>query len=121
MLDSLLKTLQRIQAARTTRSGLALSTFCGLETRTEPNQYYWEGLRRGADPEHPYIVFQYTLEGWGYYAEGSSLIKMTPQMAFTAVIPTDHRYFLPPESPGWTFFFLLLRHPYIVSRIAERQ
>jgi AraC-like DNA-binding protein len=121
MLDSLHKTLQRIQATQTTRMGRAWSTLCGLETRTESSQYYWDGLRRSADPAHPYVVFQYTLDGWGYYVDGSIPIKMLPQMAFTAVIPTDHRYFLPSESPGWTFFYLLLRHPYIVSRIAERQ
>jgi AraC-like DNA-binding protein len=119
-LDQLWAKLRRIQA-EPARHRLPRYVFSGLETRTNPQEYYWDGLNRGADPANPYLVFQYTLAGWGYYVEGAQRYRMLPQMAFTAIIPSDHRYFLPAESGSWTFFFLLLRHPYVVQRIAARQ
>jgi AraC-like DNA-binding protein len=37
--------------------------------------------------------------------------------AFFALVPSAHRYYLPDRSPGWTFGWLEVRHPYVVSRI----
>src|SRR4051812_13805196 len=84
----------------------------GLETVTPASAYYWDGLKRRGDPEHPFIVFQYTLAGYGCYAEGGSVHKLLPKMAFSATIPSEHVYYLPPESENWTFFYLMLNHPY---------
>jgi AraC-like DNA-binding protein len=89
-----------------------------LETRTAHTHYSWHGLQRDGDALHPYVVFQYTLSGWGCYQAEDTLYTVTPQMAFTAYVPSNHRYYLPPASPHWTFFWLIIRHPYIVSRIA---
>jgi AraC-like DNA-binding protein len=35
-------------------------------------------------------------------------------------VPSRHRYYLPPDSPGWTFCWVEVHHPYIVER-ARRQ
>lgn len=93
--------------------------FGGLETRTDPATYDWDGLRRGGDPRHPFMVFQYTLEGRGCYAQGGQTIQVPAGHAFTAIVPSAHRYYLPTESASWTFFYLLIQHDYIVSRFAQ--
>lgn len=91
-----------------------------LETQSAGQSYSWEGLKRGGDPAHPFVLFQYTLSGWGYYRQAMSLHPITQQMAFTALIPSNHHYYLPTESPHWTFFWLIIRHPYVVKRIADQ-
>ncbi|GHO44402.1 hypothetical protein KSX_25650 [Ktedonospora formicarum] len=41
-------------------------------------------------------------------------------MAFIAHVPSNHHYYFPPESEHWSFFWLLIRHPYIVSRFVKQ-
>jgi AraC-like DNA-binding protein len=90
----------------------------GMENRTVPSEYYLDGSRRGGDPAHPYFVFQYTLKGWGIYHTRGVDTRVEPEMAFTAVIPGPHVYYLPPASPTWQFFYLVVHHPYVVSRMS---
>jgi AraC-like DNA-binding protein len=92
----------------------------GLETRTPADQYLWDGLKRG-DSDRPFVVFQVTLDGWGVYEEGGAAHRVGPGRAFAALVPGPHRYYLPADSPHWTFFWLVIRHPYVVARMAERQ
>jgi AraC-like DNA-binding protein len=66
-------------------------------------------------------VFQYTLDGWGCYAAQGATHQLRPGMAFTAIIPSEHAYYLPSASTNWAFFWVIVRHPYIVERIARRQ
>jgi AraC-like DNA-binding protein len=84
-----------------------------------PVGYDWDGMRRGADPNHPFVVFQYTLAGWGIYEDRSGSYTLQPGHAFTALIPTAHRYYLPAASSGWQYIWLIVFHPYIVQRIAR--
>ena len=93
----------------------------GLETITPASGYYWDGLKRRGDPAHPFLVFQYTLSGYGCYTEGGNTHRVMPKMAFSAIIPSEHVYFMPPESDSWTFFYLMLNHPYVVSRINQQK
>jgi len=93
----------------------------GMGTVTPSSHYYWDGLKRGGDPNHPLFLFQYTLDGWGCYAEGNNVQKLYPKMAFTAIIPSEHVYYLPPESSNWSYFWIIMSHPYIVSRITQRK
>jgi len=37
-----------------------------------------------------------------------------------AVVPSRHRYYLPAESPGWTFAWIGIYHPYVLRRIAKQ-
>jgi AraC-like DNA-binding protein len=123
-MDQLIEHIRQVARVRTPDVLLyapELQVFGGFESLQAPCQYYWDGMRRGADPAHPYLVFQYTLEGWGYYAAQGVTQRLQPGMAFTAIIPSEHTYYLPPAASGWAFFWLMIRHPYLVGRIAQRQ
>ena len=95
--------------------------YAGIETRTDPKTYHWDGLTRRSDATHPQIVFQYTLDGCGEYADASGTRRLEPGMAFAAVIPGPHRYYLPASSARWHFFWIMFQHDYIARRIAARQ
>jgi AraC-like DNA-binding protein len=89
----------------------------GLEERVAGDDYFWDGLlRTGAQ-----LVFQVSLSGWGIYEEAGFAHKLIPGQAFLAVIPSAHRYYLPTESSHWCFFWLVIRHEYIVQRLCETQ
>lgn len=92
----------------------------GFETRRVPSEYHWNGLKRGVNPASACVLFQYTLDGWGCFVDGKVPYRVLPGMLFTAVIPSDHCYYLPQESSHWKFFWVIVRHPYIVSRIAQK-
>ncbi len=92
--------------------------YLGCETQTVAAEYRWDGLRRGADPRHPRIMFQATLDGWGRFERGSRRWIVGPESAFLAVLPSRHLYLLPPESPRWSFFWFTFAHPYVVQRLA---
>ncbi len=91
--------------------------YLGCETRTVAAEYRWDGLRRGADPRHPRVMFQATLDGWGRFEQGSRRWVVGPESAFLAVLPSRHCYHLPPESPRWSFFWFTFAHPYVVRRL----
>ena len=91
-----------------------------VETRTDPSNYYRDGMRRLGPYDPPRVVFQLTLAGWGHF----ELYKKPPQRippgtAFIAVIPSRHRYYLPEGSPGWTFAWVRTWIPHIVRRFAK--
>jgi AraC-like DNA-binding protein len=130
-LRELHETIIKIEKKAQQRSARRESTFSllhgdsliyvGLETAVQGGNYLWDGLKRRADPAHPFVVFQYTLAGWGMYSDAAGNHKVAPGSAFLAAVPSAHRYFLPPESPSWTYFFLLLSHDYIAQRLAVCQ
>ena len=126
-MEQLMRTLQNLHAGWAPLAGRPFAPRYGaevygvaLETRNVPQQYYWDGDKRSSDASHPFVVFQYTLAGWGCYAEGHTVTRILPQMAFVALVPSDSRYYLPPESNNWPFCWLIIRHPYVVSRIVQR-
>ena len=123
-MSSLLERLQKVWATHPRDGGgggKLLPVYAGLETRTDPAEYVWDGLKRGADPAHPFVIFQYTLAGVGEYAADGVKHELTPGRAFAAIIPSAHAYRLPPDAAGWTFFYLLIRHPYAVQRLSAAQ
>ena len=121
-LSELFESLTKLAATRRagplmSASGQYLSV--GLEERPAGTAYYWDGLRRRVDPNRPYVVLQYTLAGWGIYEENGASDRIMPGEAFVAYVPSAHVYHLPPESPGWTFFWVMFNHPTVVARIAQ--
>jgi AraC-like DNA-binding protein len=94
----------------------------GLETQTDPSVYAWHGRKRIGDEKKPFFVWQYTLAGFGAFRSGATgeLSPVSPGHAFTTLVPSDDFYFLPPESKSWTFFWLIIDHPYIVRRVRDR-
>ena len=117
---------QLVQASRAPSPGPNWWTptqafFGSVETRTDPERYYWDGMKRIGRRDHPLVFFQFTLAGWGcFQLYGRSPQRVPPGSGFFAVIPSRHRYYLPEGSPGWTFGWLGLYHPYLVRRIAAQ-
>jgi AraC-like DNA-binding protein len=117
--QEMIGTLERAFAARQLSARPAY-THCGLEALTQGDSYYWDGMRRGGNAAHPYLVLQYTLQGWGAYATEKQTSRIPPGTMFCAYVPSPHRYYLPSESADWSYFWLIVNHPYIVERIARR-
>lgn len=93
--------------------------FFGSNTFQKGADYHWNGLQRKCSQWHPQVLFQHTLSGWGKFTREKKSWSVGPGQAFITIIPSDHIYELPPESPGWSFFFLTFQHPYIAERISN--
>src|SRR5215831_7464818 len=95
--------------------------FGSVETRIDPKRYHWDGMNRLDRRDPPLVFFQLTLAGWGHFElYDQAPERMTPGRAFVAVVPSRHRYYLPAASPGWTFAWIGIYHPYLVRRIRAR-
>lgn len=112
--------LWRVTPTLDARLGGDLSVLGNVETQTGHPPYHWDGLKRGGNPDRPDVYFQYTLDGRGIYQDRTGRTRLSPGTAFLAVVPSEHRYYLPQDSPRWTFFWLRVQHPYIVARLVER-
>jgi len=92
----------------------------GVETRLDPGAYHKDGMHRLGPRDLPVVIFQLTLAGWGAFElYGKPRQRLPPGSAFFAIVPSRHRYYLPAESPGWTFAWVGIYHPYLVRRIAK--
>jgi AraC-like DNA-binding protein len=71
--------------------------------------------------ELPHLYFQFSLAGFGHFEQyGRPARRIEPGTAFFAIVPSRHRYYLPPDSPGWTFGWIGIYHPYVLSRISQQ-
>lgn len=92
-----------------------------VETRTDPSIYHRDGMRRLGPHDPRRVVLQLTLAGWGQYeVYRKPPVRIGPGTAFVAVIPSRHRYYLPDDSPGWTFAWVRTWIPHIVQRFARQ-
>lgn len=95
--------------------------FGSIETRTDPGSYYWDGMKRIGPRDHPLVFFQFTFAGYGHFERyGGPPERIGPGSGFFAVLPSRHRYYLPDVSPGWTFAWIGIYHPYLLRRIASQ-
>jgi AraC-like DNA-binding protein len=95
--------------------------FGSVETRTDPRSYHWDGMKRVGRRDAPLVFFQFTLAGWGHFElSGRAPQRLPPGTSFFAVVPSRHRYYLPEGSPGWTFGWIGIYHPYLVRRITKQ-
>ena len=95
--------------------------FGNVETRTDPKEYHWDGMRRLGPRDRPVVFFQLTLAGWGHfqvYGKAPQIVR--PGTGFFAIVPSRHRYYLPEGSAGWTFAWFGIYHPYVIRRIARQ-
>ena len=90
----------------------------GYETERGPD-YNWNGLKRGISPNQPRVLFQFTLRGRGEYTEKSQYWALKAGDSFTVILPSAHRYFMPPGSGSWTFFWFMVQHPFATERMRE--
>lgn len=95
--------------------------FGSIETRTDPSSYYWDGMKRLGRTDTPLFAFQITLAGWGHFQlYGQRPRRVPPGTAFIALMPSRHRYYLPEDSPGWTFGWISIYHPYLLARLTAQ-
>lgn len=95
--------------------------FGSVETRHDPQSYYWDGMKRIARRDSPVVFFQFTLAGFGHFElYGQAPQRIVPGTGFFAVLPSRHRYYLPQTSPGWTFAWIGIYHPYLLRRITRQ-
>ncbi len=97
------------------------TAFCGsMETRTAPAHDDLDGTIHPAATDPPVYV-QLTLAGWGHFQiQGQAPHRVGPGKALFAVAPSRHRCYLPRQSPGWTFAWIGIYHPYLTTRIARQ-
>jgi AraC-like DNA-binding protein len=115
-----------VQTSRSPSAGphwwtAAHAFFGNVETRTDPHRYHWDGMKRIGRGERRHVFFQFTLAGWGCFQPyGHPPQRIPPGKGFFAGVPSRHRYYLPEGSPGWTFGWVGMYHPYLVERIATQ-
>jgi len=93
----------------------------GLETVSPGDSYDWDGMRRGGDADKPLWLFQYTLSGWGLFEAAGTWRKVSAGQAFFAKIPSRHRYRSDAACMEWTFFWAIVRQPYVVARLLKQR
>ena len=91
----------------------------GFETVAGTDSYRWDGMRRGAHAKRPHWIFQYTLSGWGIFETAGSAKRVGAGQAFCARIPSRHIYRNDQDCEKWTFFWLIVSHPYVVGRLLK--
>ena len=95
--------------------------FGSVETQTDPTRYSWDGMKRLARGDPPLFALQLTLAGWGHFQlYGQPAQRVAPGKAFVAIMPSRHRYYLPKDSPGWTFAWISIYHPYLLARFTKQ-
>ena len=100
------------------------TTFCGgLETRLDSNCDAFDEAIRGKSKRSA-VCLQLTLAGWGHFTgdkgEKDEPRKVSPGTMIFVRAPSQHRFYLPKESPGWVFAWIAIRHPYLKARLAKR-
>ena len=61
------------------------------------------------------------MAGWGYFhRHGHAPQKVSPGTGFFAIIPSRHRYYLPADSPGWTFGWIGIYNPHLLTRVTKQ-
>ena len=99
----------------------ATAFFGSIETRTDPSSYHWDGMKRLGRHDPPLFFFQLTMAGFGHFQPyGQAPRLVPPGTGFFALIPSRHRYYLPEDSPGWTFAWIGIYHPYFLARVAKQ-
>jgi AraC-like DNA-binding protein len=94
--------------------------FGSIETRTDAASYHWDGMKRLSRSDAPLFAFQLTLAGYGHFQlYGQPPRSVPPGTAFIALMPSRHRYYLPKDSPGWTFSWISIHHPYLLERMTK--
>jgi AraC-like DNA-binding protein len=95
--------------------------FGSVETRSDPSSYHWDGMKRLGRKDHPLFFFQLTFAGWGHFElYDQAPRQIPPGHGFFAILPSRHRYYLPEDSPGWTFGWIGIYHPYLLARVKKQ-
>ncbi|WP_167955255.1 AraC family transcriptional regulator [Anaerosporobacter faecicola] len=75
----------------------------GVEKR-EDESYAYDNERR---QDYDGFLFQYTLEGKGFFEQEDRVVSLTPGKAFLIPFPHGSKYYYKKEEEhGWTFFYI---------------
>jgi len=78
-------------------------------------------MKRLGRRDPPLFFFQFTMAGWGHFQLYGQPPQQVPAGAgFLAIVPSRHRYYLPADSPGWTFGWVGIYHPYLLARVTKQ-
>jgi AraC-like DNA-binding protein len=92
----------------------------GIETATCAHGHRWDPLRCLEAENEPVLYCQLTMAGSGCFQfAGQTPQEARPGDAFFSTAPSHDRCYVPAESPGWTFGWIGLHHPYLVARITK--
>jgi len=91
----------------------------GVETRHAGEDYRYHGMERGRSQQSAEVVFQCTLSGEGRFAADRREWRVGVGSAFFARLPSDHVYWMPDSGPPWTFFWMIIEHPFVVQRLGR--
>jgi AraC-like DNA-binding protein len=73
------------------------------------------------DASTPALYLHFSLAGWGHFqVRGEPPQQVGPGKAFFTLLPSQHHCYLPKESPGWTFGWIAIYHPYLRAKIAKQ-
>jgi AraC-like DNA-binding protein len=89
----------------------------GLETVRPGDAYAWDGRHRVYASARPVWLFQYSLRGWGLLESGGRHSKVPSKSAFSVQLPSNHQYTSDPACEAWTFFWIMVRHDHVVTRL----
>ena len=84
-----------------------------LGWQMQQTDYYFDGTKRNEEAGN--CIFQFTLSGCGVFEEEDASHTLRENTAFFAIIPSNHRYFLPKDSESWEFVFVTLSGSYAQS------
>jgi AraC-like DNA-binding protein len=92
----------------------------GLENTVDPDGHPLELAQRVDWLKEPTLYLQLTMAGWGHIQlAGETPQRARPGNAFFSTAPSHDRSYLPAQSPGWTFGWIGLSHPYLVTRLGK--
>lgn len=99
-----------------------MAGFCGgIETWTGSDGNHLDRERHQEVQAGRGIYLQLSLAGWGHFqVPGGEPQPIIAGRAVFATNPSGHRYYLPDASPGWTFIWLGIDHPYLKDRLAKQ-
>ena len=92
----------------------------GIETATYAASPRWDLIRCLEAKNEPVLYCQLTMAGWGCFQfAGQTPQRAGPGSAFFSTAPWRDRCYVPVQSPGWTFGWIGLYHPYLVARATK--
>jgi AraC-like DNA-binding protein len=95
--------------------------FGGVDTWTDLSGCPWDAKMRVGQGDPPLFFFQVTLAGWGcLQVPGRAPRQVGPGTGMLSLAPPQHSCYLPEQSPGWTFGWVAICHPYLLARVKKQ-
>ncbi len=91
---------------------------CGHWITRMPERYHSFGMPRPF-PDHPRILFQYTISGGGEFRKGTEKIPLNPGNALLIRLPDQVEYLRREDQDTWEFLYVSFWHPYAVAMFQE--